>query len=438
MNGPWIRELVRKILPGRQLQAASRHGRRRGVCLRCEPLEDRVLMYAPNFEAISLLPAPPTGTPAIVSTATVNNGPSDVSAIYDVIRNISFNNFNGPGLEQLLQDIRELPAPAPPVPSSSPSFNYAPESAQPPNAPANLKVLGGASRAEAEPARPGADVRTTPPRGETDLPARPVPQPESPGTTPGGPAASPPARGDSAPATSAYQPRPYDGTGANGVQPNPGPGGGVATEIVPQARAAATTAMAVGAVAVARTAAEVSDGLLLQRFVAGHEQEAFTALVRRHERFVLGVCERVLGDPHAARDAVQLTFLALARKAGVLDRHGPLAGWLWTVASRHALRLRATTARRKRKEKQAADDRPPLAHRESDPPEALEMREALREELQRLPEKHRGPLVLCYFDGRTHEEAARALGIPRGSIAKRIAEALERLRERLRSRGFTP
>jgi len=168
------------------------------------------------------------------------------------------------------------------------------------------------------------------------------------------------------------------------------------------------------------------------------EQAAFAALVRRHELFVLGVCERVLGDSHAARDAVQQTFLVLARKAGVLDREGPLAGWLWTVASRQALRLRAMIARRRRKEKQAADDRPPHDAGVSNAPEEQEVREALRQELQRLPEKFRAPLVLCYFNGHTHEEAARALGIPRGSMAKRIGEALERLRERLRARGFTP
>src|SRR5262249_62363748 len=121
--------------------------------------------------------------------------------------------------------------------------------------------------------------------------------------------------------------------------------GPAVAEDVPQARTADRTELTPARVEAHRAGVEVTDGLLLQRFVDNGEQLAFTALVRRHERFVLGICERVLGDPHAARDAVQQTFLVLARKAGVLDRQGPLAGWLWTGASRPALRLRAGTPR---------------------------------------------------------------------------------------------
>jgi RNA polymerase sigma-70 factor (ECF subfamily) len=183
--------------------------------------------------------------------------------------------------------------------------------------------------------------------------------------------------------------------------------------------------------------AELPDSSLLQRFVAHREQAAFTALVERHERFVFGVCLRVLGDSHAAQDAVQATFLVLARKAGLLSWQAPLAGWLYRVAHHVALRLRAVLARQRRRENDAASDRPSHAADESLADlERQEMRQALGEELQRLPDKYRVPLVLCYFDGRTHDEAARAIGMPRGSMAKRIGEGLERLRERLLDRGF--
>src|SRR5262249_35020113 len=214
---------------------------------------------------------------------------------------------------------------------------------------------------------------------------------------PGGPAASPPARGDIAASPNGDLSRSSDAA-SNGARTNPGPVAAVATEMILQTRTAEVAESAQRAVAVKSPAADASDGLLLQRFVVNREQSAFTALVRRHERFVLGVCERVLGDTHAARDAVQQTFLVLARKAGVLDRQGPLAGWLWTVASRQALRLRVMIARRRRKERQAADDRPSRDVAEPATPEAQELREALREELQRLPEKYRAPLVLCYFN----------------------------------------
>ncbi|MDB5313307.1 MAG: polymerase sigma factor, sigma-70 family [Gemmataceae bacterium] len=178
------------------------------------------------------------------------------------------------------------------------------------------------------------------------------------------------------------------------------------------------------------------DGSLLRRFVAGREQAAFTALVQRHERFVRGVCVQVLGDAHRAQDASQATFLVLARRAGMLDGRGTLAGWLYKVAYHLALRYRAAEDRQRRREQDAVERSPRGASTFSDVLDQEELRRALSEELQRLPEKYRLPLVLCYFDGRTHAEAARAIGLPRGSIAKRIGEGLERLRERLLDRGF--
>jgi RNA polymerase sigma factor (sigma-70 family) len=189
----------------------------------------------------------------------------------------------------------------------------------------------------------------------------------------------------------------------------------------------------------ARTSAEqfpadIPDGSLLQRFVADREQAAFAALVQRHGGFVLGVCHRVLGDFHAAQDAVQATFLVLARKAGMLDRNGPLGGWLYKVAYHLALRSRAVAARQRLTER-TADPGEPIDLPAPDLDEE-EVRQALREELQHLPEKYRAPLMLCYFDGRTHADAAREIGLPRGSMAKRIGEGLEHLRERLLVRGF--
>ena len=86
--------------------------------------------------------------------------------------------------------------------------------------------------------------------------------------------------------------------------------------------------------------AHVLDEELLTRFARDRDEPAFTALVRRHGPMVLGVCRRTLGDPHAAEDAFQATFLQLARKAGSL-RRGVLAGWLYTTARRSALRARS-------------------------------------------------------------------------------------------------
>jgi len=180
-------------------------------------------------------------------------------------------------------------------------------------------------------------------------------------------------------------------------------------------------------------AGDQSDARLLERFADQRDEAAFQALVRRHGPLVLGVCRRVLRDHHDAEDAFQATFFVLARKAGVLGRRGSLAPWLYTVAYRLALRARADASRRRDRERRAAATLPTQA----DDGGRADLRPVLDEELDRLPEKYRVPLVLCYLDGKTHEEAARELGWPKGTVAGRLARARELLRRRLTRRGVT-
>jgi RNA polymerase sigma-70 factor (ECF subfamily) len=178
--------------------------------------------------------------------------------------------------------------------------------------------------------------------------------------------------------------------------------------------------------------AEPSDGQLLKRFIARHDEEAFAALVRRHGPLVLGVCRRVLHDAHAAEDAFQATFLLLARKAATLDRPELLANWLYGVAYRISVKAKARMARRCAHERQTA--LMPKAEPLSDA-ELWELRELLDEGMNSLPEKYRAPLVLCYLEGLTNEEAAQRLGWPAGSMSSRLARARELLREKLCRRG---
>jgi RNA polymerase sigma factor (sigma-70 family) len=180
-------------------------------------------------------------------------------------------------------------------------------------------------------------------------------------------------------------------------------------------------------------AAALTDSQLLERFLAHRDEAAVEVLVRRHGPLVFGVCRRVLRNPHAAEDAFQATFLVLTRKASSLVCHERLGSWLYKVAYRLALRARATEIRRQQREARAARSRPvPVSHAAS--PGDLVV--ALEEELQRLPASHRAPLVLCYLEGKTNEEAADVLGCPRGSMSARLAKARQRLRECLARRGF--
>lgn len=181
----------------------------------------------------------------------------------------------------------------------------------------------------------------------------------------------------------------------------------------------------------------LSDGQLLERFVTRQDEAAetaFTILVERHGPMVLGVCRRTLADPGDAEDAFQATFLVLVKKAKTVRVDDSLGRWLYGVACRVAARTRTGVLRRQAREGGRLVDRqgPTLDSG------CLDLRRVLDEELNRLPEKYRAPVVLCYLEGLTHELAAERLGWPVGTVRGRLSRARERLRARLSSRGLAP
>jgi RNA polymerase sigma factor (sigma-70 family) len=179
----------------------------------------------------------------------------------------------------------------------------------------------------------------------------------------------------------------------------------------------------------------LSDGQLLDRFVAREEGVSLEALVLRHGPMVWGVCHRVLRDHHDAEDAFQATFLVLARKAASIMPREKVGNWLYGVAYQTARKARATRAKRRLRETQVPDAPEPAAatHARRD-----ELAEFLDHELSRLPDKYRTPIVLCELEGKTHGEAAERLGWPIGTVSGRLSRAKAMLAKRLMRRGGAP
>src|SRR5947207_5323955 len=185
-----------------------------------------------------------------------------------------------------------------------------------------------------------------------------------------------------------------------------------------------------------RSDVPLPDGQLLQRYVATHDQRAFAALVERYGPLVFGVCERVLRHSHDAEDAFQATFLVLARRAATLDGRGSLGNWLYAVAYRTAIKARQSAARRRDRELQVLNMSTVVSSAEEEQEEWSDLRPLLDEELNQLPQKYRAPLVLCYLEGKTQEQAAHELGWPTGSMSRRMNRARDLLQERLARRGL--
>ncbi len=187
------------------------------------------------------------------------------------------------------------------------------------------------------------------------------------------------------------------------------------------------------------TVASLDDAQLLERFLRRDAiaEAAFAALVRRHAPMVFRICRDVTGDPHDAEDAAQATFLVLARRARSIRRGDSIANWLFGTARRIAARAVRDAARRRRHERQYAES--VAGHRVSEDTVGSD-REwvGLYEELGRLPDRYRAPIVLCDLKGLTHEQAAVSLGCPSRTLQTRLYRGRERLRARLVRRGLLP
>ena len=178
--------------------------------------------------------------------------------------------------------------------------------------------------------------------------------------------------------------------------------------------------------------ASESDNDLLVQFSLYRDENAFAELVRRHGPMVSGVCRNILQHAEDAEDAFQATFLVLARKAGSIRNGQALAGWLYRVAHRIALRSLDRKQKRRAQEKQAnlqeCNDQLKACQNEEN--------RWLGEEVLKLPEKYRTPILLCYMQGQTNEEAAREMRCPTGTVKIRLMRAREMLRKRLTRRGL--
>jgi RNA polymerase sigma-70 factor (ECF subfamily) len=179
-------------------------------------------------------------------------------------------------------------------------------------------------------------------------------------------------------------------------------------------------------VALAQDLAGITDGQLLEAFIARKDDETFDALLRRHGPMVMGVCFRILRNHHDSEDAFQATFLVLARRASSVKPKGQVANWLHGVAYRTALKARGMRTKSQVRERQVAQMPEPEAEYKDN---WSDLQPILDEELNRLPEKYRLPLLLCDLECKSIKEATEQLGWASGDACRSASPRQEDARE---------
>jgi RNA polymerase sigma factor (sigma-70 family) len=187
-------------------------------------------------------------------------------------------------------------------------------------------------------------------------------------------------------------------------------------------------------VAAIQSARADDDPRLLERFIRSSDEAALTVLIERHAPMVLGVCRRALGCVHDAEDACQATFLVFSRKAATIRKGTALSSWLHAVALRVTANIKRERARRERRERRRHSR---ISVNPADEVSWAEVQTALDEELQRLPERYRTVLILCYLEGQTRDEAAEKLAVSAGTLHGLLERGRKLLAQRLTKRGVT-
>lgn len=177
-----------------------------------------------------------------------------------------------------------------------------------------------------------------------------------------------------------------------------------------------------------------TDAELVGLFADDRNERAFEELVRRYAGLVVGVCRRVLRNPHDIEDVFQATFLVLARDAGQIRQRKSLTNWLYGVA----YRLSVLVVRRKNRRRETELSESPAESRRDVLDELVEVhdQQSFDEELNALPERYRQPLVLHYLAGQTQQQVADEMGLTIGAVDGLLKRGRKELRGRLTRRGI--
>ncbi|MGE3151548.1 MAG: RNA polymerase sigma factor [Nitrospiraceae bacterium] len=178
----------------------------------------------------------------------------------------------------------------------------------------------------------------------------------------------------------------------------------------------------------------------------GHERLSFDDLYREHVDRIFRYAQRLCGEPEAAKDVVQDTFLNAYRGYKDFRGESQVSTWLYTIASRVCQRLRRKRKGQPERELSLEDFIPTtdgelrlqIPVEGLTPEEALvnkQLRRALDQAIGRLPPKYRMVLVLRDMEGISAREVGAVMGLNERAVKSRLHRARLFVRRELSARG---
>lgn len=156
------------------------------------------------------------------------------------------------------------------------------------------------------------------------------------------------------------------------------------------------------------------------------DPEAFTALVRAHQRMIHSLTFRMTGSLADAEDLAQATFLRAFQQLDGFRGEAKFSTWLSRIAINTCLNWKQSEARRTRLQEQWAQEQAPESRHDETLPQRVQ------EALVKLDPKQRAAVMLTVYDGLSHAEAARVLDCSETTVSWRLFTARRKLKQLLR------
>jgi len=181
------------------------------------------------------------------------------------------------------------------------------------------------------------------------------------------------------------------------------------------------------------------DILLMSRFQKG-DIKAFEELIHKYEDKILNTVYRYVGERNTAEDLAQETFIRVFKARHSFKPTNTFSAWLFSIAVNLCLNYIRDSKKRRTISLFSGEDDSPISIKDenaktaSDNFKRLELKIAVRDALNSLPEKQKMAVILNRYDEYSYEEIAKIMNLSLTAVKSLLFRARESLKEKLKSK----